>query len=144
MVVGCIPEWGNEILLCRRNIEPCRDKWTLPAGYLEMGETLADGAKRETKEEAGAVVTIIAPYALFDIPHIGQIYLFFRASMKDADFHPTPESSEVKLVAEEDIPWNELAFRVVIQTLRRYFADRKKGRFEFQTGVITPPKESLY
>lgn len=143
MVVGCIPEWEDKILLCRRDIEPCRGMWTLPAGYLENGESLADGAKRETHEEAGATVEIIQPYAIFDIPHINQVYLLFRARMLNKAFGPTPESAEVTLMTEKEIPWEEMAFRAVIQTLRRYFDQRAKGHFSLQTGTIPPVEKSF-
>ena len=117
MVVGCIPEMGDEILLCRRAIEPCYGKWTLPAGYLENGETVAAGARRETFEEAQARVEILAPYALYNICYVNQIYLMFRASLVDHNFGPSSESLEVRLFSEVEIPWDEIAFRVIEETL---------------------------
>ena len=136
IVVGCIPESDNRILLCRRAIEPRYGRWTLPAGYLENGETVSQGAERETLEEAGARIEIIAPYALFNICYVNQIYLMFRARLSDHGFRPGGESLEVKLFSEEEIPWDELAFTVIHETLRRYFEDRSKGRFPFHTGDI--------
>lgn len=136
MVVGCIPEAEDRILLCRRSIEPCCGKWTLPAGYLENGETVAAGAKREAFEEARARVEILAPYALYNICHVNQIYLMFRARLKDNNFRAGTESLEVKLFAEDDIPWREIAFRVIKETLVRYFKDRRSGRFPFYMGEI--------
>ena len=132
MVVGCIPEWQGKILLCKRNIEPRIGKWTLPAGYLENGESVQAGAVRETREEALAEVRIITPYRLFNILFVDQIYFMFRAAMTSDQFGPTSESSEVRLFDEKDIPWDEIAFEVIRQTLEHYFADRKKGRYPFK------------
>ena len=140
MVVGCIPEWEDRILLCKRSIEPKHGKWTLPAGYLENGETVVDGAKRETAEEAGARVEMLEPYALMSIAYISQIYLIFRARLVDTDFAPGKESLEVKLFSEGEIPWDDLAFMVVRETLQRYFKDRPNGVFPVQIGTITRPK----
>lgn len=136
MVVGCIPEWGNDILLCRRNIEPQSGMWTLPAGYLENGETVQQGALRETAEETGTTVFLIEPFVMYNIVFVNQIYFLFRAALKDTRFHPTPESSEVELFAEKDIPWDLLAFPVIEQTLSRYFRDRPKGTFSFRIDEI--------
>jgi ADP-ribose pyrophosphatase YjhB (NUDIX family) len=139
MVVGCIAEWDDaRILLCRRAIEPRRGLWTVPAGFMENGETSAQGAARETLEEANARVEVIGLYALYDIPYIHQAYLLFRARLLDLDFHPGEESLETVLVAEADIPWDTLAFATVRRTLQRYFADRAHGEYRFHTGVIEP------
>ena len=132
MVVGCIPEWQGRILLCKRNIEPRIGKWTLPAGYLENGESVQAGAARETREEALAEVRIINPYRLFNILFVDQIYFMFRAAMTSDQFGITSESREVRLFEEKDIPWNEIAFEVIRQTLEHYFTDRKKGRYPFR------------
>lgn len=136
MVVGCIPEWEDKLLMCRRNIEPRKNKWTLPAGYLENGETAADGARRETLEETGAAVSDLSAYQMYDITQFNQIYLMFRARMISPVFQPTIESSEVVLMCEEEIPWDEIAFRVIEKTLKRYFYDRSTGRFPFYSGLI--------
>jgi len=136
VVVGCIPELEEQILLCRRAIAPGYGKWTLPAGYLENGETVAAGAKRETFEEAHARVDILAPYALYNICHVNQIYLMFRARLKDDNFHAGSESLEVRLFRENDIPWKEIAFRVINATLLKYFDDRRSGRFSFYMDSI--------
>ena len=138
MVVGCIPEWEEKILLCRRAIEPRYGKWTLPAGFLECGETMSDGAMRETLEEAKAKVNILSPYALFNLCFIHQIYLMFRARLIDGHFGPGDESLDVRLFSEEEIPWEEMAFAVVRETLRFYFNDRKSGVFPFHMGDILP------
>lgn len=139
MVVGCIPEWGDQILLCRRAIEPRYGLWTLPAGFMENGETAADGAARETLEEAGARVTIDQLYTFLNLPNISQIYVMFRGTMHDLDFAAGTESLEVKLFSEDQIPWKELAFRTIKVTLEKYFADRKNGSFGFYMGDILPP-----
>lgn len=132
MVVGCIPQWEDRILLCRRNIEPRKGKWTLPAGYLENGETVMEGARRETWEEAGSRVAALVPYLLFDIVYVNQVYLMFRAQMETPDYCTTDESSEVALFREAEIPWHDIAFRVMEKTLARYFEDRSTGRYPFR------------
>jgi ADP-ribose pyrophosphatase YjhB (NUDIX family) len=137
VVVGCIPEWGDRILLCRRAIEPRHGFWTLPAGFMERGETTQDGAARETFEEAQARVEVLSLYSLFNLPHIDQIYMLFRSRLLDLDFHPGEESLEVRLFEEAEIPWSEIAFPVVRETLKLYFADRKTGAFPLRSGDIT-------
>jgi ADP-ribose pyrophosphatase YjhB (NUDIX family) len=138
VVVGCIPEMDEKILLCRRAIEPRADKWTLPAGYLENGETVAQGARRETFEEAGARVEIIAPYALFNICYVSQIYVMFRARLLDGHIAAGSESSEVCFFSEKDIPWDQIAFTVIEKTLRQYFKDKPTGLFPFHMDDILP------
>ena len=139
VVVGCIPEMDGKILLCRRSIEPRCGKWTLPAGYLENGETVAEGAQREALEEIGAPVEILAPYALFNICYVNQIYLMFRARLANGSFKAGNECSEVRLFAERDIPWDQIAFTVIEETLRQYFHDRPAGLFPFHMGNIQKP-----
>ena len=138
MVVGCIPEWGDRVLLCRRAIEPRYGKWTLPAGFMELGETAAQGAARETLEEASARVTIGDLYTFFNLPHIDQVYLMFRARLLDLDYAAGSESLEVKLFEEHEVPWDELAFRTVSETLRLFFEDRRRGEFAFRVCDIPP------
>jgi len=137
-VVGTIPVWGNEILLCRRAIEPRYGKWTLPAGFMEVGETTADGALRETLEEAGARVELGPLFSMIDVPHVEQVHIFFQARLLDLSFAPGEESLEVQLFHERSIPWPELAFRTVSATLRHFFADRARGCFGVHTEAITP------
>jgi len=139
MVVGCIVEWEDRILLCKRAIEPRYGLWTVPAGFMENGETTYQGAVRETLEEANARIEIGPLYALYNIPHISQVYILFRAQLLDLDFSPGIESLEVRLFEEQDIPWDELAFRPVRFTLQNYFADRKAGNFQFRLGDLPPP-----
>jgi ADP-ribose pyrophosphatase YjhB (NUDIX family) len=142
VVVGCIAEKEGKILLCRRAIEPCSGKWTLPAGYLENGETVAQGAERETYEEAGANIEIFAPYALFNICHVNQIYIIFRGRLIGNKIKAGSESSEVRFFAEEDIPWDQIAFTVIEAALRQYFRDKPSGLFPFHMGDILPRIES--
>jgi ADP-ribose pyrophosphatase YjhB (NUDIX family) len=136
VVVGCIPVHEDRILLCRRAIEPCRGKWTLPAGYLENGETLAACAERETLEEAGARVRDLSPYLMYNICHINQIYVMFRAGLAQRQFAPGSESLDVALFGESAIPWEFIAFRVITETLQTFFRDRAAGTFPFTIGDI--------
>lgn len=136
VVVGCIPEWEDRILLCRRDIEPRKGFWTLPAGYLENGESVVEGARRETLEESGAVMATLEPYMLIDIVYIHQVYLMFRGKMQTPRFQPTPESAEVVLMREDRIPWDRIAFRAIEMTLRYYFKDRVTGSFPFRMRAI--------
>ena len=136
IVVGCIPQWEDKILLCRRNIEPQKGLWTLPAGYLENGETVKEGAIRETLEESGAVVIALQTYLLIDITYISQIYLMFLGQLESPHCHPTAESSEVVLFKEAEVPWDAVAFRAIEKTLRCYFSDRAAGTFPFRNRQI--------
>jgi ADP-ribose pyrophosphatase YjhB (NUDIX family) len=140
MVVGCIPEWEDKILLCRRAIEPRIGWWTLPAGFMENNETLAQAAARETLEEANARVEIGDLYTVYSLPHISQVYFLFRARLLDLDFKPGIESLDVKLMAEHEIPWEEMAFRVIHDPLKQYFKERRAGKFGFHMGVIDKPR----
>ncbi len=130
-VVGTIPVWGDKVLLCKRNIEPRFGKWTLPAGFMEMGETTAQGAARETDEEAGAQFEMQELFSLVNVARVGQVHLFYRAQLTSDQFQPGVETQEAMLFSEADIPWDELAFRTVKETLERFFADRKAGSFGF-------------
>lgn len=138
-VVGTIPVWQDTVLLCRRAIEPRLGKWTLPAGFMEVGETTGEGALRETLEEAQARVELGPLFTMIDVPYIEQVHVFFRAELLDLDFAPGAESSEVRLFREAEIPWQELAFRTVSQTLRLFFADRARGEFGTHVHAIEPP-----
>jgi ADP-ribose pyrophosphatase YjhB (NUDIX family) len=128
-VVGTVPVWGEEVLLCRRNIEPRFGLWTLPAGFLELGETTAEGALRETVEEAGARIELEGLYTVLNVVRVGQVHLFYRARLLDTAFAPGPETIEAQLFSEASIPWEQLAFRTVRETLQCFFADRRSGRF---------------
>jgi ADP-ribose/FAD diphosphatase len=127
VVVGCLVERDGEILLCRRAIEPARGRWTVPAGFLELGETLVAGAVRETLEEAGARVEVMAPHSFLDLTHIGQTYAMFRARMLEPGFAAGEESLECRFVATAEIPWRELAFPAVYYALRLRLQDIDAG-----------------
>lgn len=140
MVIGCIPEWQDQILLCRRAIEPRHGFWTLPAGFMELKETTAEAAAREAREEALAAVEIGELYSLYSLPHIDQVYMFYRSRLLNLEFGPGEESLEVRLFSEADIPWTELAFAAVTTTLRHYFEDRRRGGFRVHHGRIDRPQ----
>ena len=142
MVIGAIPEWQDRILLCKRAIEPRLGKWTLPAGFMELGETTGQAALRETLEEANARIELTEAYAMVSVPHVNQVHLFFRARLLDLDFSPGTESLEVELFSENEIPWKEIAFRTISTTLKHYYADRKSGAYRFHAEEIfyTPPR----
>lgn len=129
-VVGTLPVWEEDgrVLLCRRAILPRYGLWTLPAGFLELGETSAEGAARETAEEAGAQIELGPLYTLLNVVKVGQIHLFYRARLLSTVFDPGPESLEARLFAEHEIPWDDIAFRTTRETLRQYFDDRRAGR----------------
>lgn len=129
IVAGCLPVYRQQVLLCRRAIEPRQGFWTLPAGFMENGETIEQAALRETWEEAQARVREQQLYTLFNLPHINQVYMFFRAELCDLDFGPGEESLEVRLFDEEEIPWEQLAFPTIGKTLRHYFSDRQQQAF---------------
>ena len=139
-VVGTIPVLQDCVLLCRRAIEPRYGKWTLPAGFMEIGETTAEGALRETLEEAGARIELGPLFSMLDVPHVEQVHLFFRAQLLDPNFAPGEESLEVRLFTESEIPWHELAFRTVATTLRWFFEDRARGTFGTHVDVIVAPE----
>lgn len=130
-VVGTLPIYGDKVLLCKRAIQPRVGKWTLPAGFMENGESSLTGAIRETEEEAGALVQVHddSLYTLFNLPKINQVYMFFRAELLNLDFAAGLESEEVALFSEEEIPWGEIAFPVVKSTLEHYFLDLPRQHF---------------
>ena len=136
IVAGCIPEWQGRILLCRRAIEPRYGLWTLPAGFMENHESAVTAAAREALEEANAVVENLQLYGLYSLLHVSQVYLMFRGQLKDGQASPGEESLEVDLFTEEEIPWEEIAFSVVQETLRQYFAERRSGTFHLHVGDI--------
>ncbi len=127
VIVGCVPQWGDQILMCRRNIEPRFGLWTFPAGFLEMGETSSEGAARETHEESQAEVEIGSLLAVINVPHVSQVHMFHRGRMKTAHHGVTPESSETALMREDEIPWSEIAFPTIWHSLKFFFADRARG-----------------
>ena len=138
VIVGVLPTRDDRVLLCRRAIEPRKGFWTIPAGFLENGETTLQGAERETWEEAGARVEQPQLYRLFDLPHINQVYIFYRAALAGSDYHPGPESLEVELFAESDIPWSEIAFPVVNDALKEFFEDYRCGEYPVRVSDVQP------
>lgn len=135
-VVGTVPIWRDQVLLCRRNIEPRHGFWTLPAGYMELGESTAEGAARETVEEAGAQFELGALFTVLNVVRAGQLHLFYLAQLSDTVFAPGPETIEAQLFSEAAIPWEQIAFRTVRETLQRYFDDRRRGQFSLHTADI--------
>ena len=141
VIVGCIPRWQDRILLCRRAIEPRMGRWTLPAGFMELEETSADGAARETWEEARAKVTMGPLFSVINVPHISQVYLLYLADMVSSAHAPGPESTDTRLVLPQDIPWPELAFPTIRRTLEFYVDDLASGAFTLHTDTIHwPPR----
>ena len=138
LVVGALPEWEGRLLLCRRAIEPRYGYWTLPAGFMENDETAAQAALRETLEEAGARLELLAPFSMICVPYVNQVHVFYRARLLDLEFKPGEESLEVALVEEAQVPWKDIAFRTVGLTLKYWFADRKSGSFGFHAEDILP------
>jgi ADP-ribose pyrophosphatase YjhB (NUDIX family) len=136
-VVGTVPVFGDKVLLCKRNIEPRKCKWTLPAGFMELDETTAEGAARETTEEAGAQFEMQSLFSVISVPKVGQVHLFYRAKLTSDQFDPGFETQEAKLFTEAEIPWDDIAFRTVKVTLERFFADRAQGSFGVHEVNIT-------
>ena len=136
-VVGTVPVWGEQVLLCRRNIEPRFGFWTLPAGFMELGESTAEGAIRETVEEAGANIELQDLFTMLNVVRVGQVHFYYRARLLDLTLAPGPETIEARLFREDEIPWDELAFRTVRQTLEHYFADRRAGTFALHAGDVS-------
>jgi len=138
-VVGTVPYWGESgewVLLCKRNIEPRFGKWTLPAGFMELGESTAEGALRETIEEAGAQVEMEGLFTVLNVVRVGQVHMYYRAKLLSDEFDPGYETQEARLFREHEIPWEEIAFRTVKETLERYFDDRRRGSFAIHVGDI--------
>lgn len=128
VIVGCVPEWEDgRILMCKRNIAPRLGKWTVPAGFMELGETSAQGAARETIEESEAEVEIGGLLAVINVPYVSQVYVMHRGRMKTAHHAATPESSETRLVAESEVRWDEIAFPTIYHSLKYFFEDRAAG-----------------
>lgn len=139
VIVGCIPEHEGRVLMCKRAIEPRYGYWTLPAGFMENQETSAEGAARETREEAAAEATELALYRVFDVPHINQVYIFYRCGIVNGQYGVGPESLESDLLSEQQIPWDELAFPVVRELLQAFFKDRHEGTFPVRHSIIRRP-----
>ena len=138
IVAGCVCEWKGQILLCKRAIEPRLGFWTIPAGFMEKGETTAQAAARETSEEANAQVSIDALFAMINVPHIDQVHLMFRGRLIDGNYSPGLESEVVLLADRTKIPWDEIAFPSVKFTLERYLEDLDKNVFGMHVTDIAP------
>jgi len=137
IVAGCIPSWEDKILICRRAIEPRYGYWTIPAGFMENDETIEEGAQRETWEEAEAKVINLELFQVCHVSRVNQIYMLFRADLVAEDgFGVGAESLEVKLTEAKDIPWDNLAFKVIHETLKRFLQNKEQGKFEFQINSI--------
>jgi ADP-ribose pyrophosphatase YjhB (NUDIX family) len=136
IVVGCIPEWDGQVLLCRRAIEPRYGLWTFPAGFMEQGESLEEAVIRETLEEAETEVDLDGLYGVFSLPHVSQVYIVYRAKLRKPSFRAGAESLDAHLFALEAIPWQSIAFPVIRESLRRYVDDRSRGAFTVHVGVV--------
>ncbi len=144
IVTGCIAQWQDKILLCKRAIEPRHGLWTLPAGFMENKETNMQGAARETAEEANARVENMRLFCVFSIAHINQVYTMYRGDLVDGQASAGDESLEVALLAENEIPWQDIAFQVVNETLKRYYLDKKHGSFKTHYGDIIKQNNESY
>jgi len=142
LVLGTVPYFDDRILLCRRAIEPRLGFWTLPGGFMENGETLAEGALRETEEEAGAHVELGPMFSVLDVVHVQQVHVFYLARLIDTEFAPGPESLEVRMFREHEIPWDDIAFRTTSMTLRAFFEDLKRGSFSLHAGRAAPHQQA--
>jgi len=130
-VVGTVPHLGDKVLLCKRNIEPRKGKWTLPAGFMELNETTSQGAARETVEESGASFEMENLFSVLNVARVGQVHLFYTARLLNDTFDPGHETMEARMFSQADIPWDEIAFRTVKETLEHYFSDRRVGALSF-------------
>jgi len=130
LIVGVIPEAADgRVLMCRRNIEPRLGLWTFPAGFMELGETSAQGAAREALEEAQADVEVDGLLMVINVPYVSQVYMIHRGHLRKDHYGPTFESSEVRLMDESEIPWDEIAFPTIWHSLKQFFADRRQGQY---------------
>ena len=136
IVVGSVASWEGKILLCRRAIEPRKGYWTLPAGYLELGESVEDGARREAWEEARARLELDQILAVYSVPRISQVQIMFRAALVTPDVSPGPESKDVRLFAWDEIPWPDIAFPTVGWALRQYKESRGRKLFPAYTNPV--------
>ena len=127
VVAGTLVTHGEQILLCERAIEPRRGFWTLPAGFMELGETVMEAACRETWEEAHARVQVDGLFAMFSLPHVNQVYVMYQGRLIDGQYAPGHESSRVELFRREQIPWDDIAFGVIRHTLEAFFRDCDAG-----------------
>ena len=144
IVTGCIAQWQDRILLCKRAIEPRHGLWTLPAGFMENEETNLQGAARETAEEANAKVENMQLFCVFSIAHINQLYTMYRGDLVDGVASPGEESLDVALLTESEIPWQDIAFQVINETLKLYYQDKKQGNYKTHYGDIIKQDNESY
>jgi len=144
IVTGCIAQWQDKILLCKRAIDPRYGLWTLPAGFMENEETNLQGAARETREEANAEVENMQLFCVFSIAHINQVYTMYRGDLVGGRASPGEESLDVALLSEAEIPWGSIAFHVMTETLKRYYQDKKQGEFKTHYGDIFRQEDGSY
>jgi ADP-ribose pyrophosphatase YjhB (NUDIX family) len=135
LVVGCVAEFDDRILLCKRAIEPRLGYWTVPAGFMELGETLAQAAARETLEEACATVTLGSMLAIVDVPEASQVHVFYRGTLDEGRYAAGDESLEAELWAPDDIPWDEIAFRSGQIALKQFLAQKEAGIEQLHTEI---------
>jgi ADP-ribose pyrophosphatase YjhB (NUDIX family) len=136
IIVCAIPAWEDQVLLCKRAIEPRFGTWTLPGGFMELGESTQEAAARETREEAGASIEVLELYSMFNVIHIDQVHLFFRAKLYTPEYAAGVESLEVGLFREHEVPWHSIAFPAVAATLRQYFSDLRGGTFRLRLADV--------
>lgn len=137
-VVGLVPIWEDQVLLCRRAIEPRYNKWTLPAGFMELGETTAQGAVREADEEAGAQLELGSLYTIIDVPHAEQVHFFYLAKVLSPQLNPGNETLEAQFFTFDAIPWADIAFQTVATTLQYLVEDFPKQHFPLRNYAILP------
>jgi ADP-ribose pyrophosphatase YjhB (NUDIX family) len=142
IIGGCLLTWEDKVLLACRSIQPRKGFWTLPAGFMELGESVAEGAARECWEETRSRPVNMQLYGIFSMPRISQVYMMYRGEVSKGEYAIGEESSDVGLFAEADIPWNDLAFPIVTQTLRQFFADRADKQFSVFEQIIEIPARS--
>lgn len=128
-VVGIVPIYNDQILLCRRAIEPRHGKWTLPAGFMELGETTAQGAARENQEESGAIIKMASLFTVIDVPSVNQVHFYYLAEVLNKKLAPGPETLEAEFFDLDKIPWRELSFKTVSTTIEHYIQDKANGSF---------------
>jgi ADP-ribose pyrophosphatase YjhB (NUDIX family) len=134
IIVACLPIWDDKIMLCRRGIEPQLGFWNIPGGFMENNEGVEDGALREMFEETGCEGTIIRVHSMYSVLRVHQVHICFLVKMNSLTYHLTPESTEIQLFSESEIPWQEIAFASNTFALKRYFEDKKQGRHQTHLG----------